>query len=92
MGRKFSTEEFGLKVVTTVGENAADIGSVAIAYDAFKLTKKGAGTSKLGDSRPDQRFVISIARIWRVKMKKCIRAFVDQQQPTLTAHRASQPP
>jgi putative endopeptidase len=58
-----------VKGAMTVGENAADIGGVAIAYDAFKLTKEGADTSKLGGFTPDQRFFISVARIWRVKMK-----------------------
>lgn len=53
----------------TVGENAADIGGVAMAYDAFKLTKEGHDTTKIGGYTPDQRFFISVARIWRVKMK-----------------------
>ncbi len=53
----------------TVGENTADIGGVAIAYDAFKLTKEGHDTTKIGGYTPDQRFFISVAHIWRVKMK-----------------------
>ena len=58
-----------VKGAMTVGENAADIGGVAIAYDAFKLTKEGHDTAKIGGFTPDQRFFISVARIWRVKMK-----------------------
>src|SRR4051812_4113687 len=58
-----------IKGAMTVGENAADIGGVAIAYDAFKLTKEGHDTTKIGRYTPDQRFFISVARIWRVKMK-----------------------
>ncbi|MEJ7646234.1 MAG: M13 family metallopeptidase [Chryseolinea sp.] len=56
-----------LKGALTVGENTADIAGVAIAYDAFKLTKQGQDTTKLDGFTPDQRFFISIARIWRVK-------------------------
>ncbi|HEV8083205.1 MAG TPA: M13 family metallopeptidase, partial [Chitinophagaceae bacterium] len=58
-----------VKGAMTVGENAADIGGVAIAYDAFKLTKEGHDTTKIGGYTPDQRFFISVANIWRVKMK-----------------------
>ncbi|TKK65400.1 M13 family metallopeptidase [Ilyomonas limi] len=58
-----------VKGAMTVGENTADVGGVAIAYDAFKLTKEGHDTAKLGGFTPDQRFFISVANIWRVKMK-----------------------
>ncbi len=58
-----------VKGAMTVGENTADIGGVAMAYDAFKLTKEGQDTTKIGGYTPDQRFFISVARIWRVKMK-----------------------
>ncbi|HVG13321.1 MAG TPA: M13 family metallopeptidase [Chitinophagaceae bacterium] len=58
-----------VKGAMTVGENAADIGGVAIAYDAFKMTQQGQDTTKLGGYTPSQRFFISVARIWRVKMK-----------------------
>lgn len=53
----------------TLGENTADIGGVSIAYDAFKMTPEGHDTLKADGYTPDQRFFISIARIWRVKMK-----------------------
>ncbi len=58
-----------VKGAMTVGENAADVGGVSIAYDAFKLTKEGQDSTKIGGFTPDQRFFISVARIWRVKMK-----------------------
>ncbi len=58
-----------VKGAMTLGENTADIGGVAIAYDAFKLTREGQDTAKVGGFTPDQRFFLSIARIWRVKMK-----------------------
>ncbi|MCD0465245.1 M13 family metallopeptidase [Flavobacterium sp. ENC] len=53
----------------TVGENTADIAGIAVAYDAFKMTKQGQGNTKIDGFTPDQRFFISIAKIWRVKMK-----------------------
>ncbi|MFZ1798355.1 MAG: M13 family metallopeptidase [Chitinophagaceae bacterium] len=58
-----------VKGAMTLGENTADVGGVAIAYDAFKLTKEGQDSTKIGGFTPDQRFFFSIARIWRVKMK-----------------------
>lgn len=58
-----------VKGALTVGENTADIGGVAIAYDAFKMTKEGQDSTKIGGFTPDQRFFMSVARIWRVKMK-----------------------
>ncbi len=58
-----------VKGAMTLGENTADIGGVSIAYDAFKLTKEGQDTARLGEYTPDQRFFFSIGLIWRVKMK-----------------------
>jgi putative endopeptidase len=53
----------------TTGENMADIGGIAIAYDAFKMTKQGKDTTKIDGFTPDQRFFISLAQIWRSKQK-----------------------
>jgi len=53
----------------TVGENTADIAGIAVAYDAFKMTKQGQDSTKIGGYTPDQRFFLSVAKIWRVKMK-----------------------
>ncbi|WP_337968786.1 M13 family metallopeptidase [uncultured Flavobacterium sp.] len=53
----------------TVGENTADIAGLAVAYDAFKMTEQGKGNVKIDGYTPDQRFFISLAKIWRVKMK-----------------------
>jgi len=53
----------------TVGENTADIAGIAVAYDAFKMTEQGKGNVKIDGFTPDQLFFISIAKIWRVKMK-----------------------
>lgn len=53
----------------TVGENTADIAGMAVAYDAFRMTQQGQGSSKIGGFTPDQRFFLSFAKIWKVKMK-----------------------
>ncbi len=53
----------------TQGENTADIGGIAIAYDAFKLTKQGKDTAKIDGFTPDQRFFLSYAQCWRRKAK-----------------------
>jgi putative endopeptidase len=58
-----------VKGAMTVGENTADISGVAVAYDAFKMTKEGHDSTTIGGFTPDQRFFFSVARIWRVKMK-----------------------
>ena len=67
-----------VKGALTVGENTADIAGVAIAYDAFKMTAQGKDTTKLDGFTPDQRFFISIAKIWRVKTKdEFMRMYVN---------------
>ncbi|MHA4846179.1 M13 family metallopeptidase [Flavitalea antarctica] len=67
-----------IKGALTVGENTADIAGIAIAYDAFKLTEQGKDTTRLDGFTPDQRFFISIARIWRVKTKdEFMRMYVN---------------
>jgi putative endopeptidase len=68
-----------LKGALTVGENAADNGGIAIAYDAFKMTQEGQDSTKIIDGfTPDQRFFLSFARIWRVKTRDAfLRMYVN---------------
>ncbi len=49
----------------TLGENLADLGGLAIAYEAFKKTKQGQSTEKIDGFTPDQRFFLSWAQVWR---------------------------
>lgn len=58
-----------VKGAMTIGENTADNGALYIAYEAFKLTEQGQDTTKIDGFTPDQRFVLSVARIWRVKTR-----------------------
>lgn len=70
----------------TTGENIADLGGIAIAYDAFKMTKQGQGNEKIDGFTPDQRFFISFAQIWRWKIKEETQRFrvaVDPHSPPI---------
>jgi putative endopeptidase len=51
----------------TQGENLADIGGLAIAYQAFKNTPQGKSNTKIDGFTPDQRFFLSCAQVWRSK-------------------------
>jgi putative endopeptidase len=68
-----------VKGAMTLGENTADNGGIAIAYDAFKMTQEGQdSTDKIDGFTSDQRFYLSIARIWRVKTRDAfMRMYVN---------------
>ena len=68
----------------TLGENLADVGGIAIAYEAFKLTKQGQGSEKIDGLTPDQRFFMSFAQIWRIKDREesmRVRLTTDPHSP-----------
>ncbi|MFA6275505.1 MAG: M13 family metallopeptidase [Pedobacter sp.] len=71
----------------TLGENLADIGGLAIAYDAFKLTEQGKeATKKIDGFTPDQRFFLSFAQVWRIKDRDenmRVRIKVDPHSPEM---------
>jgi putative endopeptidase len=67
-----------VKGALALGENTADNGGVAIAYDAFKLTQQGKDSVIIDGFTPDQRFFLSVARIWRVKTRDAfLRTYVN---------------
>lgn len=53
----------------TQGENIADIGGLAIAYAAFKMTEQGKSNQLIDGLTPDQRFFMSCAQVWRIKTR-----------------------
>lgn len=73
---KVEAQFFGYKVLDTLavngkltlGENLADLGGLAIAYDAFKKTKQGQGNTPIDGFTPDQRFFLSWAQVWRINV------------------------
>lgn len=75
--KKLITQYNGYKVLDTlhlngqltVGENIADLGGIAIAYDAFKLTQQGKSTLLSDGLTPDQKFFKSFATAWRFKAR-----------------------
>ena len=70
----------------TLGENLADIGGLAIAYDAFKLTKQGKSDKKIDGFTPDQRFFLSFAQVWQIKNRDEIarvRLKTDPHSPSM---------
>ena len=50
----------------TLGENIADLGGMAVAYDALQLHLQKAGNpGKIAGYSPEQRFFMSWAQVWR---------------------------
>lgn len=76
----------------TIGENTADNGGIYIAYDAFKLTEQGQDTTKIDGYTPDQRFCLSIANIWRVKVRdEYMRTYVNTNSHSPAVWRVNGP-
>jgi putative endopeptidase len=53
----------------TLGENIADLGGLAIAYEAFTHTKQFKEGKKIDGFTPAQRFFINWAQIWRANIR-----------------------
>jgi len=72
----------------TLGENIADSGGVAIAYDALEraLAKDPSKRKTIDGFTPEQRFFISFAQIWRTN----IRDAEARRQVTVDPHSPGQ--
>ena len=70
----------------TQGENLADVGGAMIAYQAFKNTPEGKSDTKIDGFTPDQRFFLSLTRVWQSKMtdeSARMRINVDPHSPPM---------
>ncbi len=74
----------------TLGENIADIGGLAIAYDAFKMTKQGQDTTKIDGFTPDQRFFFGFAQVWReIRQPATMRVLINTDPHSPDMHRVN---
>ncbi len=62
-------DTFHINGALTEGENLADNGGLAISYAAFKNTAQGKSTELINGLTPDQRFFLSAANVWRIKVR-----------------------
>lgn len=53
----------------TLGENLADLGGLAIAYEAFQKTEQAKKGEKIDGFTPNQRFFLSWAQVWCTKAR-----------------------
>jgi putative endopeptidase len=53
----------------TLGENIADLGGVAIAYEALQRSLRGKERKKIDGFTEEQRFFLSWSQMWRTKTR-----------------------
>lgn len=76
--------EMSVNGALTVGENIGDLGGLAIAYQAYKLSLAGQSAPVIDGLTGDQRFFISHAMGWREKMRaetRRVRITIDPHSP-----------
>lgn len=76
----------------TLGENLADLGGLAIAFDAFKLTDQSKSDTKIDGFTPNQRFFLGFAQVWRIKIRdESQRAYVQIDPHSPAKYRVNGP-
>ncbi|WP_460996792.1 M13-type metalloendopeptidase [Spirosoma harenae] len=76
----------------TLGEDLADLGGHALAYQAFKRTKQGQRSVKINGFTPDRRFFLGYAQMWRSKMRAATeRAWLTTNPHSPDKHRVNGP-
>lgn len=76
--------EMSVNGALTVGENIGDLGGLAIAYNAYKLSLAGQEAPIIDGLTGDQRFFIGHAMGWREKMRaetRRVRITIDPHSP-----------
>ncbi|MBL7933750.1 MAG: M13 family metallopeptidase [Bacteroidia bacterium] len=76
----------------TLGENLADIGGIAIAYDAFQMTAQAKDTTRIDGFTPAQRFFLGYAQVWRIKLRdETMRTRINTDPHSPSAFRVNGP-
>ncbi|HEX3101027.1 MAG TPA: M13 family metallopeptidase [Pyrinomonadaceae bacterium] len=77
----------------TLGENLADLGGMAIAYDAFKKAMEGKPRpANIDGMTPEQRFFLGWAQVWAEKDRPEYERLIVQSDPhSLSAFRVNGP-
>jgi len=82
LGAQYASYEpfpgFAVNPDLTMGENIGDIGGLAMAYRAYKLSLNGEEAPVIGGFTGDQRFFLAWAQVWkRVAREEAIKQQVE---------------
>jgi len=76
----------------TLGENLADLGGLAIAWDAFQMTKQAKSQEKIDGFTPAERFFFGFAQIWRVVLRpEAARTYLNVDPHSPAQYRVNGP-
>ena len=74
LGAQYSTYEpiegFPLDPALTMGENIGDVGGLAMAYHAYKLSLNGEEAPVIDGYTGDQRFFLAWAQVWKRQVRE----------------------